>query len=75
MPHGGVALLRVRAYVASGDPDFARGKDDYCTMRKLGVCIPYVLLQCVGTRATCVIRWRAKIRLVKGDGTMFAPEQ
>ena len=38
--HGGVALLRVRAYVASGDPDFARRKDDCCAMRKLGVCMP-----------------------------------
>ena len=34
-----MALLRVRVYVASGDPDFARGKDDCCAMRKLGVCI------------------------------------
>ena len=54
--HFCVCVRMLRAYVASGDPDFARGKDDCCAMRKLGVCMPYILLQCAGTRATCVIR-------------------
>ena len=43
-----MALLRVCAYVASGDPDFARGKDDCCAMRKLGVCMPYVFAAMCG---------------------------
>ena len=50
--------MRVRAYVASGDPDFASGKDDCCAMRKLGVCMRFQAFPVTRLRCVLILRGR-----------------